>query len=200
MREISLHILDVAENGVTAGASRIHIVVEEARAENVLKIVIRDNGKGISSEKIDKISDPFVTTRTTRRVGLGLSLLDAAARRCDGEVKITSEPGAGTEVTAVFQYDHIDRAPIGDMAASITTLIAGTPDVDFIYDHSVDGRHFDMDTREIRKELGDSFQGDPAVIHYLAQTIREHLNRLDKDQMNSEIGVEGNGKIDDSRS
>ncbi|HEA68766.1 MAG TPA: ATP-binding protein [Desulfobacterales bacterium] len=200
MREISLHILDVAENGITAGASCIHIVVEEARAENALKIVIRDNGRGISSEKIDRISDPFVTTRTTRRVGLGLSLLEAAARRCDGEVKIESKPGAGTEVTAVFRYDHIDRAPIGDMAGSITTLIAGNPDVDFVYDHSVDDRHFDMDTREIRKELEDSFLDDPAVIHHLTQTIRKHLNRLDQGQTNSEIGEEGNGKIDDRRS
>ncbi|HJO63177.1 MAG TPA: ATP-binding protein [Desulfobacterales bacterium] len=200
MREISLHILDVAENGITAGASCIHIVVEEARAENVLKIVIRDNGRGISSEKIDRIADPFVTTRTTRRVGLGLSLLEAAARRCDGEAKIESEPGAGTEVTAVFRYDHIDRALIGDMAGSITTLIVGNPDVDFVYDHSVDDRHFGMDTREIRKELEDSFLTDPAVIYHLAQTIRKHLNRLDQGQMNSEMGEEGNGKIDDRRS
>ncbi|MEE8416322.1 MAG: ATP-binding protein [Desulfobacterales bacterium] len=200
MREISLHILDVAENGITAGASCIHIVVEEARAKNALKIVIRDNGRGISSEKIDRIADPFVTTRTTRRVGLGLSLLEAAARRCDGEVKIESKPGAGTEVTAVFRYDHIDRAPIGDMAGSITTLIAGNPDVDFVYDHSVDDRHFDMDTREIRKELEDSFLADPKVIYHLAQTIRKHLIRLDQGQMNSEIGEEGNGKTDDRRS
>ena len=190
----------MAENGITAGASCIQIVVEEARAENVLKIVIRDNGRGISSEKIDRITDPFVTTRTTRRVGLGLSLLEAAARRCDGEAKIESEPGAGTEVTAVFRYNHIDRAPIGDMAGSITTLIAGNPDVDFIYDHSVDDRHFGMDTREIRKELEDSFLADPAVIYHLAQTIRKHLNRLDQGQMNSEMGEEGNGKIDDRRS
>ena len=200
MREISLHILDVAENGITAGANCIHIFVEEARVENVLKIVIRDNGRGISSEKIDRIADPFVTTRTTRRVGLGLSLLEAAARRCDGEVKIVSEPGAGTEVMAVFRYDHIDRAPIGDMAASITTLIAGYPDIDFVYDHSVDGRHFDMDTREIRKELEDSFSSNPALIHYLTQTIRKHLNQLDQGQMNSEKGEEGNGKIDNNGS
>ncbi len=121
MREISLHIMDIAENGITAGADCIQIVVDEARNENRLKIEIKDNGKGIPKNMVDKAIDPFVTTRTTRRVGLGLSLLKTAAERCDGEFVLASEPGKGTRIKAIFQYDHIDRAPLCDMASSVIT-------------------------------------------------------------------------------
>ncbi len=178
MREISLHIMDIAENGITAGADWIQIVVDEARNENRLKIEIKDNGKGIPNNMVDKVIDPFVTTRTTRRVGLGLSLLKAAAERCDGEFALTSEPGKGTRVKAIFQYDHIDRAPLGDMASSVITLIAGNSDVDFVYIHIVDGKNFTMDTRDIRKELGDISLTNPTVIHHLTQSIKKELGRL----------------------
>jgi len=178
MREISLHVMDIAENGITAGADCIQIVVDEARNENRLKIEIKDNGKGIPNNMVDKAIDPFVTTRTTRRVGLGLSLLKAAAERCDGEFALASEPGKGTRVKAIFQYDHIDRSPLGDMASSVITLIAGNPDVDFVYIHILDGKNFTMDTRDIRKELGDISLTNPTVIHHLTQSIKEELGRL----------------------
>jgi len=178
MREISLHIMDIAENGITAGADCIQIVVDEARNENRLKIEIKDNGKGIPNNMVGKAIDPFVTTRTTRRVGLGLSLLKAAAERCDGEFALASEPGKGTRVKAIFQYDHIDRSPLGDMASSVITLIAGNPDVDFVYIHILDGKNFTMDTRDIRKELGDISLTNPTVIHHLTQSIKEELGRL----------------------
>jgi len=178
MREISLHVMDIAENGITAGADCIQIVVDEARNENRLKIEIKDNGKGIPNNMVGKAIDPFVTTRTTRRVGLGLSLLKAAAERCDGEFALASEPGKGTRVKAIFQYDHIDRSPLGDMASSVITLIAGNPDVDFVYIHILDGKNFTMDTRDIRKELGDISLTNPTVIHHLTQSIKEELGRL----------------------
>jgi signal transduction histidine kinase len=139
MRELSLHILDVVENGITAGGDCIWIEVDEARKKDLLKIVIRDNGRGMPVEKLENIDDPFITSRTTRRVGLGLSLLAAAAKRCEGELRVNSEPGKGTEVEATFRYNHIDRAPLGDMAATIGTLILGNPGIDFIYAHHIDG-------------------------------------------------------------
>ncbi len=181
MREIALHILDVAENGIAAGASCIRIYAEEARIKNFLKVIIEDNGKGVPLEKINTLTDPFVTSRTTRRVGLGLPLLEAAARRCDGKLSIESEPGTGTRITATFRYDHIDRAPMGDMTGTLMTLIMGNTEVDFVYSHRIDSHHFDLDTREIKEELGPLYMTDPAVMYHLKQTIRTQLEQLESD-------------------
>lgn len=178
MREIALHILDIAENGIRAGADRIAIVVDEARQDNRLRIEISDNGSGIPPEILAKVSDPFVSTRKTRRVGLGLSLLEAAARRCGGEFHIQSSQGQGTKVTAAFQYDHIDRAPMGDMSSTIVALLVGNPKVDFFYSHTIDGRQFAIDTQEIKKEIEGVSISDPAVIQYLNRTVREALDQL----------------------
>lgn len=182
MRELSLHILDVVENGITAGANCIWIEVEEARQKDQLKIVIRDNGRGMPVAKMDNINDPFITSRTTRRVGLGLSLLSAATERCEGALRVDTEPGKGTEVEATFCYNHIDRAPLGDMAATITTLIIGNPGIDFVYSHRIDGRDFSLDTREIREEMEDLSLSDPVVIHHLTESIRSALKELASDE------------------
>jgi hypothetical protein len=188
--------LDIAENGVTAGADCIQILVDEARKDNGLKIVIEDNGRGLPPKKRDKISGPFVTTRTTRRVGLGLPLLAAAAQRCEGDLVVTSEAHRGTRVEATFQYDHIDRAPVGDMVSTITTLIMGNADIDFVYSHIVDGREFNLDTREIRSEIADLSLTNPLVIHHLTETIRDSLGRLESDVDESESKEAKNGKAD----
>jgi hypothetical protein len=182
--------LDIAENGITAGANCIQIWIEEARSADRLKIVIRDNGRGLPPEKLDKITDPFVTTRTTRRVGLGLPLLAAAARRCDGDLTVDTKPDEGTEIAATFQYSHIDRAPMGDIAATITTLIMGNPDIDFVYTHIIDGNDFILDTREIKKDMQDLSLADPVVIHHLTDSIRSSLRQLDSDKGQSEKGGE----------
>ena len=185
MRELSLHILDVAENGITAGGNCIWIEVDEERNMDQLKIVIRDNGRGMPVEKLENIDDPFITTRTTRRVGLGLSLLAAAAERCDGAMHVDSKPGNGTEITATFSYNHIDRAPLGDMAATITTLIMGNPEIDFVYFHRIDGNEYSLDTREIRAEMEDLSLSDPVVIHHLTETIRSALKALSSNESES---------------
>lgn len=185
MRELSLHILDVAENGITAGGNCIWIEVNEERKMDQLKIVIRDNGRGMPVEKQENIDDPFITTRTTRRVGLGLSLLAAAAGRCDGTMHIDSTPGKGTEITATFRFNHIDRAPLGDMAATITTLIMGNPEIDFVYFHRIDGNEYGLDTREIRAEMEDISLSDPVVIHHLTETIRSALKALSSNESES---------------
>ena len=178
MREIALHILDIAENGVTADADCIQIHVEENRSANILKIVVGDNGKGVAPDKVHRITDPFYTTRTTRRVGLGLSLLAAATERCEGKLTVKTEPGAGTEVGATFRYSHIDRAPVGDMAATITTLIMGNPQIEFVYTHITDGEEFTLDTRELKAEMGHLSLTNPVVIHHLTASIRKSLGQL----------------------
>ena len=186
MRELSLHILDVVENGITAGGDCIWIEVDEDRKTDQLKIVIRDNGHGMPVEKMKNISDPFITSRTTRRVGLGLSLLSAAAERCDGTVSVDSRPGKGTEITATFRHSHIDRAPLGDMASTVTTLIIGNPGIDFVYSHRIDHKDFNLDTREIRSEMEDLSLSDPVVIHHLGESIRSALKELISNEGNSE--------------
>ena len=179
MRELSLHILDIAENGITAGADCIRIRVNEDRSGgNLLTIVIADNGSGMPADKLHKPTDPFITTRTTRRVGLGLSLLAAAADRCEGKLEIETEPGRGTRVQATFQYDHIDRAPVGDMASTITTLIMGNPQVDFVYTHVIDNQDFVLDTRELKENEQDQSLADPMLLYQLTQSIRNSLSAL----------------------
>lgn len=180
MREIALHVLDIAENGITAGSDLIQILIDENRTENLLKVVIRDYGKGMSPEMLRSAADPFVTTRTTRRIGLGLSLWKEAAKRCGGDFSIESESGKGTIVTATFRYDHIDRAPIGDIAGTITILIAGNPDIDFVYDHVIDEKRFSIDTRELREDLED-FLTDPALLFHIKKQIDEELKKLATD-------------------
>ncbi len=136
-------------------------------------MTISDNGRGIPEERLLEVLDPFFTTRTTRRIGLGLSLFKEATRRCEGEFDLRSKEGEGTEVRAVFRLNHIDLPPLGDMAGTMITLIAGNQGVDFHYSHSVDDERFDLDTRAIREELDDVPIHHPEVIGYLAGAIRD---------------------------
>jgi len=178
MRELSLHILDIAENGIVAGGNCIWIEVDEARKKDQFKIRVRDNGSGIPMEKLENIDNPFITSRATRSFGLGLSLLSAAAKRCDGALRIDTQSGKGTEVEAIFRYHHIDRAPLGDMAATITTLIIGNPEIDFIYSHRTDDKDFSLDTRQIRAEMEKLSRSDPGSLQRLSETIRSSLKTL----------------------
>ena len=197
MRELSLHILDIVENGITAGADCIHIDVIESRTADFLTIKIRDNGRGIPAEKLARLKDPFVTSRTTRRVGLGLPLLAAAAERCDGELAVEAGTVGGTAVTATFRYSHIDRAPVGDMASTMATLLMGNPQIDFVYTHVIDGEEFILDTRELKKELGDHSLEDPMVVHRLGENIRTSLNQLISDADKPEAREKNHGKTND---
>ena len=198
MRELSLHILDIAENGITAGADCIQIRVnEDRRGENLLTIVIADNGSGMPADKLQKPTDPFITTRTTRRVGLGLSLLAAAADRCEGKLEIETDPDRGTRVQATFRYNHIDRAPVGDMASTITTLIMGNPQVDFVYTHIIDNQDFVLDTRDLKENEQDQSLADPMLLYQLTQSIRNSLSALAEGWNESGGTEENHGKIND---
>ena len=168
--------MDIAENGINAGATLIRITVTENYDENRLTIEIADNGRGIPEKMIPEIIDPFFTTRTTRRVGLGLSLLKEAGRRCGGDLEIRSKEGVGTETIATFRLDHIDLPPLGDMAGTMVSLVIGNEDVDFIYIHVVDGRRLELDTRQIKAELDGVPVYNPEVIRYLTRTIREFMS------------------------
>jgi len=180
LRDFSLHIMDIIENGLNGGATLIGLTVVEERKNNWLRITITDNGRGIPKDVLKKVLDPFYTTRITRRVGLGLSLFREASKRCDGEFSIISEEGKGTQVDATFRLDHIDLPPMGDLASTMITLIVGNPGVDFVYVHEMEGDTFQLDTRDIREELDGVEISHPKVVKYIGDTIRESLDELRK--------------------
>ena len=175
MRELSLHILDILQNSVEAGATRVVLTIDEDLAADRLTITVEDNGRGIPREKLAELFDPFYTTRLTRHVGLGLPLLKAAAERCNGDVTLASEVGVGTTLTAAFQHSHLDRAPLGDLTGTLLTFILGGA-CDLWYAHRVlaaGEREFAFDTAEIRAELGDVPLSHPDVREWLRQFIAE---------------------------
>jgi hypothetical protein len=179
MRELSLHILDIAENAATGGATHVSIRVEESAAADRLTFAVEDNGRGLPESKAHHLDDPFITSRTTRRVGLGLSLLAAAARRCEGTLEVgPPATGSGTRVTASFRRSHIDRAPLGDVAATLATLIAAFPAIDFDYTHGIDGNVFSFNTRDLREELAGMPLTDPAVMLQVTESLRRALQEL----------------------
>ena len=178
MKELSLHILDIAKNSVKAKASVIEIIISEDEETNLLTIEIKDNGCGMSKEFLEKVRDPFSTTRTTRKVGMGIPLFEAAAVQCGGYVDITSEEGVGTEFKVVFEYNHIDRAPLGDMPGTMQVLISGSPEIDFVYRHEKNGKAFNMDTRELRQVLGEVPLDTPDVLAWIDGFIQEGLSEL----------------------
>ena len=174
MEDLSLHILDIVENSTRAGATLVEIKITEDTGKDHLQIVIKDNGSGMDREMVKRVRDPFTTTRTTRRVGLGISMLEQAAQETGGDLLITSEPGRGTEVKATFQASHIDRKPLGDMGSSMISLIAGNPSVDFIYESDLDGEKTTLDSRTIKEELdGVTPINDPAVLNLIRGLFQE---------------------------
>lgn len=177
MQDLSLHILDIVENATQAGATLIEIDILEDIDKDLLQIRIQDNGRGMDAEILRGATDPFVTTRTTRRVGMGLPLLKQAARETGGDLRITSELGKGTRVVATFQKSHIDRRPLGDMGATLTALIMGNPDRDFVYRSNLREEEVEVDTRSIRKEL-DGAMGinDPAVIRLIRDLFSKRVD------------------------
>lgn len=178
MEELSLHILDALVNGVEAGASKMTVIIEEDTEADRLRIEIRDNGRGMSQEQVARVFDPFYTTRKTRHVGLGIPLFEAAARQCEGALKVQSEPGKGTELVATFRWSHIDRAPLGDMASTLLAVLLSERQVDVEYVHRVDGRTFRFDSAEIRRELETVPLSHPRVRDFILHFIQEGEEEL----------------------
>ena len=175
MRELALHILDIAENSISANASEIKILVEENLPQDTLRIRIEDNGKGMDAETLEKITDPFVTSRTTRKVGLGIPFFKAAAEACEGNLTIRSKPGLGTSVEVFFKHSHIDRMPLGDMTGTLMTLIIGTPDVHWIFEYRVNDRRFVFDDDPIKQTLEGIPLSEPAVMKFIRQSLSEGI-------------------------
>ncbi len=177
MKEISLNILDIAENSVKAGASLTEILVDETA--DTITLTIKDNGSGMTDEVLKGVTDPFYTTRTTRKVGMGLPLLKLEAEQTGGSLSISSKhiddfpDSHGTTVCAVFYKNHIDCTPLGDVVASITTLIQGHPDRDFLFEHKKEGKEISFDTRELREVLEDVPLDSYEVIKWAEEFLNE---------------------------
>ncbi|NLN74742.1 MAG: ATP-binding protein [Armatimonadetes bacterium] len=176
MRELSMHILDLAQNSIAAGASLIEIDVIADKKSDSLKISIRDNGAGMSAEYVAQVRYPFTTSRTTRRVGLGIPMFAEAARECDGDLTLDSSPGEGTCLEAVFKLSHIDRAPMGDISSTLIALIAANPDIDIVYRHQSNSSEFMLDTRELRVQLDGVALNENAVLKWIAEYVADGLS------------------------
>lgn len=179
MTEISLNILDIAENSVQAGASLIDIRIAVDTAADRLAIVIKDNGSGMTQEQLNQVTDPFFTSRTTRNVGLGVPFFKYAAESTGGSFGIVSRCQEGTEVKAEFILSHIDRMPMGDISSTIHNLIVYHPETDFVYCYSYNGNTFTLDTQEFKNILGGIPFHTPEVSAYIKAYLDE--NKVETD-------------------
>jgi hypothetical protein len=178
MQDLSLHILDIVENAIASKASHVAIRITEDFDKDQMIVEIEDDGEGIPPHLLEKVVDPFFTTRTTRKIGLGLSLLQQAAQACEGDLKVQSLQGKGTLVRASFRYNHIDRKPLGDMASTMVTLIVGNPQMDFHYVHRKGDKTFSFDTVELKRELDDVPIDHPKVIQFVREELHKGLGEL----------------------
>ncbi len=178
MKELSLNILDIVENSIKSGAKNVELTIEENSKEDLLSITVKDDGKGMDESFLKIIFDPFVTTSTNKKVGLGLPLLKEEAENCKGGMEIQSKPGKGTVVIVKFRRSHIDRPPMGDLASTIISVIATNPDIHFSYKHSVDGKTFKLDTNEIKEIAGESSLRDVKILKWIESYVRENIKSL----------------------
>jgi hypothetical protein len=178
MLELSLHILDIAENAVRAEAETVTIMLVEDPKTDRLILEIRDDGKGMAEGELQRVLDPFYTTKKVRRVGLGLPMLAQAAQNAGGGFEIESKPSEGTAVRVAFQLSHIDRQPLGDLPGTLATLIAGNPDIHFIYRHRREQEEYALDTDEIKREIDDVPINHIEVLKFIRQDIAEGLKEL----------------------
>lgn len=181
MDELSLYVLDITMNSVRAGATEISIeLVEDGEW---LTFTVRDNGCGMTSEQVKKLSDPFFTTRKTRKVGLGIPFLTMLAEMTGGHVKITSvheseSSDHGTQTVARFGRNHVDFIPLGDMVETVKTLIQGSPEINFTYRHKTQGGEVTLSCAEMKEILGDIPLNEPEILTWIGENLREQYGAL----------------------
>lgn len=178
MNDLSLHIIDIIQNSLSAGAKRIGLTVKEDSANDRLTISIEDNGKGMSREVAAKLEDPFYTTRTTRKVGMGIPLFKQSAMQSGGNLSVESELGKGTVVTAWFELNNIDRPPLGDVANSFVLMVSANPQIHFTLSYVVNENEYTFDSVEVAEVLGDIELSDVRVIRMLEELIKENIKEL----------------------
>ncbi len=175
MNDLSLHILDVAENCINADAKNIKILVDEDLKNNKLIIEIDDDGKGMNQETVKEVMNPFVTSRTTRKVGLGIPFLKEAAEIAGGKIEIESKRNYGTKIKAVFQYDNIDRKPLGDLTETLIALLLLAKNTEIHFKYSKNEKMFEFDSKELKNELGLDSLGDINLLNNLKIILNEKI-------------------------
>lgn len=178
MKEISLHLLDIVQNSVTAGAERIDIDVAESLSKNTCSFTVTDNGSGMASDFLARVTDPFTTTRTTRKVGMGIPLFKLAAEMTGGSFQITSEQGLGTRVRAEFIPSHIDMPPVGNLCETLVVLIQGNPEIDFTFTHRTDKGEYTFRTGDARDLLGGIPLNTSEVLSWIREYIAEQESNI----------------------
>lgn len=178
MKDLSLHVMDILQNSTRAKASKIELKIIEDTQNDTYELLFIDNGCGMDAETVARVSDPFFTTRTTRKVGLGIPLLKQNCEKTGGHFKITSELGKGTTTDAVFSHSNIDRPALGDIASTIVFTASANPDIHFIYTHVKDGQTYVFDTDEVNEALEGMSMQNPEIIKYLIEMIRENLQEM----------------------
>ena len=178
MKDLSLHILDIAENSTTAGATLIHISINENEKDDLFSIDIEDNGKGMSVKELESASDPFYSTRETRKIGLGLPLFRQAVEQCDGKFTIQSQQNMGTTIHVEYPLTHIDRKPLGDIAGVIIQLVCSFPKTSFVYEHTTNFGTFAFDSKEVKEMLGNVTVSENKIRTFLKEMIHENLQEI----------------------
>ena len=178
MKDLSMHIMDILQNSTRAGATEVTLEVLEDVAADTLTIRFIDNGCGMDAETVQKVINPFFTTRTTRKVGLGLPLLKQNTEQTGGSLDIQSEKGKGTTVTAVFGRTHLDRPPMGDLAGTVVLTASAYPDIRFIFHYHNGETDYVFDTVEVNEALDGISIQEPEVIQYLKEMIQENIGNV----------------------
>jgi len=178
MLELSYYVLELIENSIAAGALSVSLNIVEDLPKDLFSLEVVDDGWGLDAEEIEKVCDPFVTSRRFRNVGLGLPLLQKAARLCGGDLSIQSEKGKGTIVQATFQHSHIDRVPLGDVASTIMAAVAAKPDLSLRYSHQIDGRKFIFDTSCLVDKFPGTVFSEARVLSWIERFCRKGIEKL----------------------
>ncbi|HBZ24936.1 MAG TPA: ATP-binding protein [Rikenellaceae bacterium] len=178
MNDLSLHIIDIIQNSLSAGATLIKLTVNENIKEDLLTIEIEDNGKGMTPQQVMSLEDPFFTSRTTRRVGMGIPLFKQSALQSGGDLIVLSEPGVGTKVTATFKHSHIDRPPLGDLANSFILMVSANPERDFYFKYIYNGTEYHFDSVEVKEVLEGLPVNEPSVIRMLTGMVDENIKEI----------------------
>ena len=182
MKDLSLHILDLLQNSTVVDSTLITLDIIDSVKDNIFKFCITDNGRGMSKEFLEKVTDPYSTTRTTRKVGLGLPLVKMNAENCNGGFEIESELGKGTKLTFWFEHNNIDRPPMGDLAGCFVLTIAQSEEIHFILTYKTDKDTFTFDTQEIKEALDGIPFNNNDVIKMLREMIEENLKEIDANE------------------
>ena len=178
MNDLSLHILDISENSIEAGAKNIEIIITEDAKNDLLTLEINDDGKGIKEEMIEQVSNPFTTSRKTRNIGLGIPLFKEAAESSGGKFSIDSKEGTGTRVKAEFRYSHVDRKPLGNMPETLIAIILRAENTDIAYCHRKNGKDFEFRTKDLKDDLKIKSLNEPGLLKNLKEILNHKISEL----------------------